>query len=65
MTEMESIPKFKKTTLSLTTSGTKKRMWKSLKQILATERTLQWGENAVTCLYTLLSYSISTIINKF
>lgn len=29
--------------------GNKKRAWKSLKQILAIERTLQWPDNAITC----------------
>lgn len=43
------LPVFKKTTLSDAATGNKKRMWKSLKQILAIERTLQWPENSVTC----------------
>lgn len=30
-------------------NGPKKRVWKSLKQILATERALPWPENAITC----------------
>lgn len=30
-------------------SGCKKRMWRSLKQILATERTLPWPSDAVLC----------------
>lgn len=34
--------------------GNKNRMWKSLKQILTTERTLQWPEDAVTCKQTLV-----------
>ena len=42
-------PVFKKATLEDNSIGNKKRAWKSLKQILATERTLQWPENAVTC----------------
>lgn len=42
------LPVFKKSTLE-DLSGNKKRTWKSLKQILATERMLQWPEDAVTC----------------
>lgn len=48
---MEEVPVFKSGTLQ--ESGTKKRMWKSLKQILTIERTLfkeeQNQENIVTC----------------
>lgn len=50
MTEStNNFPVFKKATLEDSSIGTKKRAWKSLKQILAVERTLQWPENAVTC----------------
>lgn len=45
-------PVFKKASFTQSPAGgNKKRMWKSLKQILATERTLQWKESAVTCEY--------------
>lgn len=49
MGEPSTFPVFKKATLEDNSIGNKKRAWKSLKQILATERTLQWPENAVTC----------------
>lgn len=49
MTEANAFPVFKKATLEDNSIGNKKRAWKSLKQILATERTLQWPENAITC----------------
>lgn len=49
MTESSTNLPFKKSSLGDGTTGNKKRMWKSLKQILATERTLQWPDNAVTC----------------
>lgn len=42
-------PVFKKRSLADLGPGNKKRTWKSLKQILATERTLQWSDTAVTC----------------
>lgn len=46
-------PVFKKMKYVETASGSnKKRMWKSLKQILATERTLQWHPKAITCEYS-------------
>ncbi|XP_055320394.1 INO80 complex subunit C [Sitodiplosis mosellana] len=48
MGEPSTFPVFKKATLEDNSIGNKKRAWKSLKQILATERTLQWPENAVT-----------------
>lgn len=55
MTELNSMPIFKKATFEDNSSiGTKKRAWKSLKQILATERTLQWPENAITCKLSLI-----------
>lgn len=57
MTDTNSVPIFKKTTLADSPMGTKNRMWKSLKQILATERTLQWPEDAVTCKYIVVSVS--------
>lgn len=49
MSEINPMPIFKKATFEDNSIGNKKRAWKSLKQILATERTLQWPENAVTC----------------
>lgn len=49
MAEPNPLPVFKKSTLSDAALGNKKRLWKSLKQILAHERTLQWPDNAVTC----------------
>lgn len=49
MSEPNALPVFKKATLEENSTGNKKRAWKSLKQILAIERTLQWPENAVTC----------------
>lgn len=43
-------PVFKKCSFSDSpVNGSKKRTWKSLKQILTTERTLQWPDTAVTC----------------
>lgn len=47
--EEEEFPVFKKQTFAMNETGTKKRIWKSLKQILAHEKTLQWPENAITC----------------
>lgn len=49
MMEPNSFPKFKKATLEDNLIGNKKRAWKSLKQILAIERSLQWPENAIIC----------------
>lgn len=55
-----SFPVFKKATLEDNSSGgNKKRAWKSLKQILATERTLEWPENAVTCKSQYFTKSIN------
>lgn len=52
-----SEPIFKNATLSqVVTGGTKKRLWKSTKQILATERSYQWPENAVICKFFNLYY---------
>lgn len=42
-------PVFKKSSLTQQQPGAKKRLWKSLKQILATERLLPWPEDAITC----------------
>uniref|UniRef100_A0A1L8DWG2 Putative yl1 nuclear protein n=1 Tax=Nyssomyia neivai TaxID=330878 RepID=A0A1L8DWG2_9DIPT len=42
-----SQPKFKRSSMMPSTVGSKKRMWKSLKQILTSERNLQW-KDAVT-----------------
>ncbi|CAD7079689.1 unnamed protein product [Hermetia illucens] len=41
-------PVFKKSSLTQQQPGAKKRLWKSLKQILATERLLPWPEDAIT-----------------
>lgn len=49
MQEEPKLPIFKKASMVNNGVGVKKRVWKSLKQILATERALQWPENAVTC----------------
>lgn len=50
MSDPNAFPVFKKATLDDSTVSSKKRAWKSLKQILATERALtQWPENAITC----------------
>ncbi|KAG4076548.1 hypothetical protein HA402_002711 [Bradysia odoriphaga] len=45
--EEEVLPPFKRTSLT-NNAAVKKRLWKSLKQITSTERTLQWSEDAVT-----------------
>lgn len=58
MGEPNNFPVFKKATLEDNSIGNKKSAWKSLKQILAVERTLQWPDNAVTCkLHTLKLFS--------
>lgn len=49
MNETNNYPVFRRATMADASVGNKKRAWKSLKQILATERTLQWQENSVTC----------------
>lgn len=49
MQEEPKLPIFKKASMVNNGIGVKKRVWKSLKQILATERALQWPENSVTC----------------
>lgn len=41
-------PKFQHNSIA-SKSPTKKRIWKSLKQIIAQERALPWGENFVHC----------------
>ncbi|XP_055639658.1 INO80 complex subunit C [Toxorhynchites rutilus septentrionalis] len=48
--EEQPMPVFKRKTLDETNpvAGNKKRTWKSLKQILAYERTLPWRETDVT-----------------
>lgn len=56
MTDANAFPVFKKATLDDNSLINKKRAWKSLKQILATERTLQWPENAVTCKLSFLQF---------
>lgn len=62
MADGNSFPVFKKATLTETSTGNKKRMWKSLKQILATERTLQWPENAVTCKFNLVKMYLEIVL---
>lgn len=49
--ESPAKPIFKRQALAETNpiAGNKKRTWKSLKQILALERTLPWKETDVTC----------------
>lgn len=61
MSEGSNFPVFKRATLEDTSVVNKKRAWKSLKQILATERTLQWLENAVTCMSMYTYYNINSI----
>lgn len=51
MAEENTLPVFKKSTFSDAVPGNKKRLWKSLKQIMASEKTLQWPEDAITCKY--------------
>ncbi|XP_063698308.1 INO80 complex subunit C [Culicoides brevitarsis] len=46
--EEEPQPVFKIVSLSKSPKTNKKRVWKSLKQILQTERSLKWPEEAVT-----------------
>lgn len=41
-------PKFQHNSIA-SKSPTKKKIWKSLKQIIAQERALPWGENFVHC----------------
>lgn len=62
MTETSTELSFKKSSLGDASTGNKKRMWKSLKQILATERTSQWPDNAVTCKQFQCSTPNSTFI---
>lgn len=52
------LPPFKRASMM----ASRKRVWKSLKQVLATERTLQWPENAVTCKYILSGVFLKTIL---
>lgn len=49
MSDDKVVRKFKNPGYEETSANNKKRMWKSLKQILAVERTLPWKEDAVTC----------------
>lgn len=51
MDEATEQPIFKVTSLSKSPKSNKKRVWKSLKQILQIERSLKWPEDAVTCKY--------------
>ncbi|XP_055913046.1 INO80 complex subunit C [Eupeodes corollae] len=46
--EESNIPCFKKSSMNNAQVGGKKRIWKSLKQILATEKSLPWPQDAVT-----------------
>lgn len=65
MTEAVANLPFKRTTLGDVSTGNKTRMWKSLKQILAIERTLQWPETAVTCKHDSRSLSQCSSIILF
>lgn len=49
MEEVEVQPIFKVTSLSKSPKSNKKRVWRSLKQILQIERTLKWPDEAITC----------------
>lgn len=42
---------FKQENKFIAKTGSKKRMWRSLKQILTAERALPWSEESVLCLY--------------
>lgn len=66
MEEVTDQPIFKVTSLSSPKSN-KKRVWKSLKQILQIERSLKWPEDAVTCkpLFLLLSTENFVIFRFF
>ncbi len=55
--EEEVLPPFKRASLT-DSAAVKKRLWKSLKQITSTERTLQWSDDAVTCKFVFISDSI-------
>lgn len=59
----ESLP-FKKNSMVNNQPGAKKRVWKSLKQILATERTLQWPQNAITCKFSDRFFHFKFIFKK-
>ncbi|XP_037936704.1 INO80 complex subunit C [Teleopsis dalmanni] len=53
MSEEQSKCKFKNPNFTYTQPGNKKLIWKSLKQIMSTEKSLTWPEDAVT--YSSLS----------
>lgn len=61
MTEPTPLPEFKKSTMEETEAGSKNRLWKSLKQILAYERTLEWPEEMVACKYTMCTTHVIII----
>lgn len=48
--EIEKSHCFKVQNKFIVKSGCKKRMWRSLKQILAAERALPWPNDAVLCM---------------
>lgn len=52
MTESEKSYCFKVENKYIVKSGCKKRMWRSLKQILTAERVLPWPSDAVLCKLT-------------
>lgn len=58
--EEEPQPVFKVLSLSKSPKTHKKRVWKSLKQILQTERSLKWPEDAITCKYKCLQKRMPT-----
>lgn len=53
--DSENTYPFKTENKFIVKSGCKKRMWRSLKQILTAERALPWPNEAVLCMYNLLS----------
>ena len=68
-TNKKSIPIFKNPNFQqkfrpISNSG-KKRIWKSLKQILAQERALPWPLDAVHCKFILSKINVYTLIFKF
>lgn len=51
--ELEKTHCFKVENKFIVKSGCKKRMWRSLKQILAADRALPWPSDAVLCKYRM------------
>lgn len=62
--EEEPQPVFKVISLSKSPKANKKRVWKSLKQILQTERSLKWPEEAITCKCSL-KIGLTTLYHRF